>query len=145
MNSVHEYFSKAFNMFTWISTMIFIFSGIFIALFWGSHTQLGLSYVFGVLVMSAVFSLVGTPVMNMEKAGKKKMALFQALYFLFVNMGVVATGFFLNWFTTENKAMVAGFEVTIIFVYGMLTVIMNVNDRKTANRMNERLKNLREN
>lgn len=144
MNSVREYFSRAFNMFAWISTMIFFFSGIFIALFWGPHTKLSLDYIFAVLSMAALFALVGTPLFNMEKAGKRKMAVLQTSYFLFVNAVVVATGFFLKWFTMENKAMVAGFEVTIIFVYAVLTIILHINGRMTANKMNQRLKNLPE-
>ena len=40
---------RFFDRFAIITTVIFLFSGIFIAVFWGTSTEIHLSYVFAVL------------------------------------------------------------------------------------------------
>ena len=49
---------RFFDRFAIITTVIFLFSGIFIAVFWGTSTEIHLSYVFAVLIISFVLSAI---------------------------------------------------------------------------------------
>lgn len=133
---------RFFDRFAIITTVIFLFSGIFIAVFWGTSTEIHLSYVFAVLIISFVLSAIYYPIEMDEKMSRKKRLVLNILYFLIVNVSVAITGFYLGWFTMENKKMLAGFEFTILAVYAVIMLIMWFHDKHTADKMNDRLRHI---
>ncbi|MBQ0038954.1 MAG: DUF3021 family protein [Treponema sp.] len=134
------------NMFSSMVAAIFLFSGIFIAVFWGFDINLGLSYVFAVLGLSFVFTILYIPVKLSEEwnISKGVSIAINALFFLLVNVIVVITGFLLEWFAADDMKMIIGFEVTIIMVYCSITFISWYSARNIANKMNDRLKEISE-
>lgn len=133
---------RTFDLFTRITTMIFLFSGIFIAVFWNPSAKIQLSYIFAVIILSLVLSVFHIPLDVDEKMSKRKTVILNILFFCIVNVSVAVVGFYLEWFNLENKAMLAGFEITILAVYFGATAITWFFDRNVANKMNDRLKEI---
>lgn len=133
---------RTFDLFTRITTMIFLFSGIFIAVFWNPSAKIQLSYIFAVIILSLVLSIFHIPLDVDEKMSKRKTVILNILFFCIVNVSVTVVGFYLEWFNLENKAMLAGFEITILAVYFGATAITWFFDRNVANKMNDRLKEI---
>ena len=59
-------FMSVVNMISVISTLIFLMSGMFIAIFWGPKTVLGLSYIFVIIGMSVVYGILYIPILLSE-------------------------------------------------------------------------------
>lgn len=133
---------RTFDRFAIITTLIFLFSGIFVAVFWGPNARLGLSYVFAVLILSFVLSVAYSPIELDEKMSRKKRLVLNILFFLLVNVSVAGTGFYLEWFNMENKKMLAGFEFTILTVYAVTMLLTWIHDKQTADKMNDRLRHI---
>lgn len=133
---------RTFDLFTRITTMVFLFSGIFIAVFWNPSAKIQLSYIFAVIILSLVLSVFHIPLDVDEKMSKRKTVILNILFFCIVNVSVAVIGFYLEWFNLENKAMLAGFEITILAVYFGATAITWFFDRNVANKMNDRLKEI---
>lgn len=133
---------RTFDLFTRITTMVFLFSGIFIAVFWNPSAKIQLSYIFAVIILSLVLSVFHIPLDVDEKMSKRKTVILNILFFCIVNVSVAVVGFYLEWFNLENKVMLAGFEITILAVYFGATAITWFFDRNVANKMNDRLKEI---
>ena len=133
-------FMSVVNMISVISTLIFL-----IAIFWGPKTVLGLSYIFVIIGMSVVYGILYIPILlsenwNLSKWGSVAM---NATYFLLINVSVVVVGFHLDWFDAGNLRMLVGFEVCIILVYVLASVIRWISDFNTASKMNDKLRQIR--
>ena len=138
-------FMSVVNMISVISTLIFLMSGMFIAIFWGPKTVLGLSYIFVIIGMSVVYGILYIPILlsenwNLSKWGSVAM---NATYFLLINVSVVVVGFHQDWFDAGNLRMLVGFEVCIILVYVLASVIRWISDFNTASKMNDKLRQIR--
>lgn len=138
-------FMSIVNMISVIATLIFLISGIFIAIFWGPKTVLDLTYIFVIIGMSVVYGILYIPILLSENWNISKWGSFamNATYFLLINVSVVVIGFHLDWFDAGNLRMLAGFEVCIILVYVLSSVIRWISDVNTASKMNDKLRQIR--
>lgn len=128
------------NIFTRISTGIFFFSGIYIAIFFGFEPELSVAYIFVILGLSAIFALGRLLVFQDETASKKIKLIQEICYFCFVNIIVLVVGFFSHWFSLSNVKTVIGMEVTILTVYITTMFITYRIEANTASKLNEKLK-----
>ena len=120
--------SHLLNMFCLISVTVFVFSSIYICIFCGSGTLLPLSYIVGVLFIGLVSSLAYIPLLSDKEYSKRAMVVLNTLHFLFVNAVVIATGYYLEWFSPKT---LPAMELTIIVVYAAVNVISYfINDRE---------------
>lgn len=123
-----EKISRLINLFCSITAAIFIFSSIYICIFWGINIQLPLAYIFGVLLIGLVSTLAYIPLLSDKEFSKLAMIVMNTLHFLFVNAVVLATGYFLEWFSART---LPAMELTIIVVYAAVNVISYfINDRE---------------
>lgn len=123
-----EKISRLINLFCSITAAIFIFSSIYICIFWGINIQLPLAYIFGVLLIGLVSTLSYIPLLSDKEFSKLAMIVMNTLHFLFVNAVVLATGYFLEWFSART---LPAMELTIIVVYAAVNVISYfINDRE---------------
>ena len=129
------------DIFARISASIFLFSSIYISLFWGVQTDINLSYIWGVLFISLAATIVRIPFFSDKEISKTKMLVYNVLYFLFVNILVLVIGYKLEWFYLNERKMLWGIEITIIVVYICVMVISYMFDYQIAEKMNEKLKN----
>lgn len=123
-----EKISRLINLFCSITAAIFIFSSIYICIFWGINIQLPLAYIFGVLLIGLVSTLSYIPLLSDKEFSKLAMIVMNTLHFLFVNAVVLATGYFLEWFSART---LPAMELTIIVVYAAVNAISYfINDRE---------------
>jgi hypothetical protein len=132
------------DVFARIATCIFIFSSIYITIFWGPHTDIGISYVWGVLFIALVCTLARIPLLFTDTFSKTKIIVSNIVYFVFVNVLVIAVGYYLQWFDPSQRKMIVGIEITIFVVYLMVMVVSYLLDLQTANKMNKKLQNRKE-
>lgn len=125
------------NVFSCVATMIFIFSSIYIALFFGIKAP---SYVWGVLAISLFAAIIRIPIFVLKEMSKVHMLIYNVVYFILINIAVLITGYYLEWFYLSNTKMVIGMEITIIIVSVCVLFIMHLIDLHAAEQMNEKLK-----
>lgn len=131
-----EKVSRLINLFCSITAAIFIFSSIYICIFWGVNTQLPLAYIFGVLFIGLVSTLAYIPLLSEKELSKRAMVVMNTLHFLFVNAVVLATGYFLKWFSART---LPAMELTIIVVYAAVNVISYFINNREAKKLTELL------
>ena len=127
------------NLFTRITTGIFLFSGIYILIFFGTEPGLSIIYVFAIIGMSALFALVRTLIYKEDTISKKAKLIQEICFFLFVNAVVLAAGFVLRWFNVKNLKTVVGMEITIFAVYFSVMIITYTMEVRIADKMNKKL------
>lgn len=137
-------FKKVFDTFCYISTLVFLFSAIYCMIFWGNSVQLNLSYVWGVLGISVVDSILYIFLEAENETSKLKVIFFRIIYFLIANANVLIVGFYLEWFEISNKQMVIGIEIVFLIIYLIITLIEYLRNAKTAELMNKILKSRKE-
>lgn len=137
-------FKKVFDIFCYISTLVFLFSAIYCMIFWGNSVQLNLSYVWGVLGISVVDSILYIFLEAENETSKLKVIFFRIIYFLIANANVLIVGFYLEWFEISNKQMVIGIEIVFLIIYLIITLIEYLRNAKTAELMNKILKSRKE-
>ncbi len=127
-------------IFAQVSTAIFVFSSIYISICFGQDVNLDLSYVWGVLFIAFISSIARIPLLGDREFSKTKMLVANIIYFLFVNILVLVTGYFLEWFYITELKMTIGIEITIIVVYIVTMLIAYKLDSQEAEKMNQKLK-----
>lgn len=137
-------FKKVFDTFCYISTLVFLFSAIYCMIFWGNSVQLKISYVWGVLGISVVDSILYIFLEAENETSKLKVIFFRVIYFLVANANVLIVGFYLDWFDISNKQMVIGVEIVFLIIYLIITLIEYLRNAKTAELMNKILKSRKE-
>lgn len=137
-----EFFKRFLDYFSRIVTLILCFSSLYILFFWGADALINISYIWGVLALSAFCtfaSLIFPLAARKGEISKLKMIFLQVVFFLVINVAVFITGFLCKWFSFEYKIMLIGMELVIIVVFILVNVISYIADSKTAKKMNERL------
>jgi hypothetical protein len=134
-------FRSLFDLWMKISVLVFFFSGIYIAVFFGTDTRIPLSYIFSVFATSALCAL-GTLILPDAKLhlSRKENNLRILLHFLYLNLVIFGCGYFLGWYDIHNIAMVLTMELIIIAVYISVLLLNYQNDARTADELNQKLK-----
>lgn len=135
-----DFIDTFINLFTRIVTSVLVFSGLYILFFWGPNTTIEVSYIFAVLGLSLFLALTRTPIVMAENITSMQALILHIAYFILVNTTVAVIGFLLKWFSMDNKRMLVCFELLIIVVYAVVTLLCYFIDCNTTNKMNERLK-----
>lgn len=133
------------DVFGKITLGVLLATAIFITVFWGSDAQIGVAVLWQVLIVSAICSV--PTVLFTTDSGKEvsKRAMFfsQLFYFLFVNVVVLGLGNLFGWFSFQNPYMVLLMEILIIVVHVVVSTVCYLNDRATAQNMNEKLQEMK--
>ncbi|MGN0729401.1 DUF3021 family protein [Treponema sp.] len=132
-------FSKVLNIFCLISTGIFLCSGIYCFICWGPDVQLSLSYILGVFLISFFSSVFYIPFFSGREFSKAALLFFRAVYFLVVNLMVLAVGYKLGWFKIGNGKMIIGMEITVAAVFLIVHVVEYIRGLQEAKKMNVRI------
>ncbi len=132
------------DMFAKLSTTIFVFSSIYIAIFNGVRVSLSISYIWGVLALALVLTLVYAPFITEKEVSKKRFLIYNICYFVFADLVVLLFGFLLKWFSFEHPLSIMAMELTFVVVFIVVHLIMYFSAKSTADKMNEQLKKLKE-
>ncbi|MCQ2591732.1 MAG: DUF3021 family protein [Treponema sp.] len=131
------------DMFSKLSTAIFFFSSIYIAIFVGFDGGLSVSYIWGVLALSFIICLARLPFCFDKEMTKKKYILWNVFFFIFANIVVLVFGFLLGWFNLKAPATIIGMEITYIAVSIVIWVLICMSMKHSADKMNQQLKKIK--
>lgn len=130
-----------FDLFARIATLIFLFSSIYIIIFFGVETELNVLFSLVILAIALICTVLHFALFGNKEMSKKRMLITKIIYFISVNLIVLTAGYFFHWFNINDHKMLLGLEITIILVYTSVLVISHLFDLHTAEKMNEKLKN----
>lgn len=141
MNKLFRILHYLWNVFSWIVTGVTCVTAIYIMVFWGAHTSIGVELLWQILSVSAVCSL-GSLVLYNEKTefSKKEMLVRCCFLFIYVDIIVLACGFLFHWFYFSNWKMVTGMELCIIAVFAVTIGLSSFTGQKEADAMNKKLR-----
>lgn len=131
---------KLFNLFCRIVTIIFVISAAYISVLFGFSVNLRLTYVLGILGISVVMTLAAIPFFVDCNMSKVKMFVCQTAYFVFVNALVLVAGYFFDWFCMDRISTLIALELCVVAVYVILMVISYSSEKKTAEKMIEKIR-----
>lgn len=134
-------FNALFTVFTRVCTLSFIFSSIYICVFFGRHSLINLEYVWGILLIGLVSAIGYIPFLSEKELSKGRMIFSRVLYFILIDAVVLFVGYRLKWYIPEEKRTVIGIELSVIAALICLVIVSYISDSNKANKMNEVLKN----
>ena len=107
--------------------------------FWGTERIFSALDILGILLIGIVSAICIIPFMSEKEYSKKGLLALNILYFLELNIASLVIGFILKWFCFEVISSVVLFELVIIAVYVIVSVINYKIDLNEANVMNKKL------
>ncbi len=129
------------NVFTRVCTLSFIFSSIYIWIFFGRYSLLNLEYVWGILLIALVSAVGYIPFISEKELSKSIMIISRAIYFILLDAVILFVGYRLKWYIPEEKRTVIGIELSVIAALICMGIVSYIADSNKANKMNEILKN----
>ncbi|MCR5288678.1 MAG: hypothetical protein K6E51_01655 [Treponema sp.] len=131
-------------IFSLIVTAIFLIDSVFLYIFKGKQAVLSAVDIMFILLDAFICAVCYLPLLSDKGISKMKMFFLQIGYAFTVNIIVLVTGHFLNWFSFKNPASFFEFEAVILFSYILAFFTAYKIDSGTADKMNEKLKQINE-
>ena len=144
MEHILEKIRAIFQMYIQIVAFVILGSAIYITVFWGYHCELDGDILWEIIGVSALCSLCTPILMSKRELSKRAMLFREILHFVMINVIVLFSGFCFEWFYVEDWKRIVGMELTIVGVYIAVCTIYYVMNRKTAEEMNRKLKEIQE-
>ncbi|POP31483.1 DUF3021 domain-containing protein [Lactonifactor longoviformis] len=129
-------------MFFRITTGIVFVTAVYIGIFWGSGSEIGVNILWQILMVSALCTLGSLllPCGAEKEVSKRGMLVRMILYFIYVNAVVLGCGLWFAWFSPSKPHMLAGMEVCIIGVFAIVTSVSYFSAYRMAEQMNRKLR-----
>lgn len=141
MDRVIKSLKGIISLFTKITTLVIIVTAIYIMIFWGEDTILGVKILWQIIVVSGICSLgyLILPDEEQKEVSKASMLLRHIALFLYVNIIVMGSGIYFEWFYTTNWKMILGMLTCIVIVFVIITSVSYFVNNKIAEQMNKKL------
>ena len=112
---MRQYWKITFDLFCRITACCFFFSSLYILFFEGRDVQVGLDYVWGILILAALTALITRilPAFSERKLTRGGIFLRFLLHFLGTNAIVMATGYRLRWYEPGDIAAIGAMLLII--------------------------------
>ena len=129
------------DVFAKITLGVLLASAAYISAIWGFDAQISVQILWQILIVSAVCSIpiLMFPADDEKELSKKGMLVRHFIYFVYVNGTVLGFGTLFEWFSTDKPEMVILMEILIVFVYAGVNLIYYMNDHAEAEKMNQKL------
>lgn len=125
-------------MFSKLTTAILLCSSVYIFCFNGFDATLGVAYIWGVLGISLLLSVAYLPFLN--ELSKKAYIIWTIVYALFANIVVMGVALLLGWVSVKVPSSIIGMEIVFIVVYAVVWFFMWLSLKRSAQVLNEKLK-----
>ncbi|MBQ0167965.1 MAG: DUF3021 family protein [Treponema sp.] len=126
------------EMFSKLTTAILLCSSVYIFCFNGFDATLGVAYIWGVLGISLLLSVAYLPFLN--ELSKKAYIIWTIVYALFANIVVMGVALLLGWVSVKVPSSIIGMEIVFIVVYAVVWFFMWLSLKRSAQVLNEKLK-----
>lgn len=137
-------FNFLLDMFAKLSTAIFLFSSIYIAIFNGIEKSMSVTYIWGVLAQAFLLTVAYIPLIPETEFSKKRLLIINICYFIFADIVVLGFGLFLKWFSISHPVTIIAMEITFVVVFVVVYSIMYISAKSSAAKMNEQLKKIKQ-
>lgn len=127
-------------IFARITTAVAFVTVIYVTIFWGPDCEVEIGLIWQIMAIGAISALGDLIVYTRRECSKWRMLFKRVLYFLFVNAAVMGFAYWFGWIYPSNWKMFVAMEISIILVFAIENIICYLADYKTAEEMNQRLK-----
>lgn len=125
--------------FTRITTIIMICAALFIFIFWGKDTELDYLILLQIPFIGALTSIPCALLFHNDRLSRKAFLCRNILFYLYVNVLVFIFGYAFSWIKPGDKAMQIGLFFDILVVFLLVGIVSYIFDKRTSNKLNERL------
>lgn len=133
-----ERVKKMETTFVYVTTLVVLATALYITVFWGTDLKLGVEILWQILLTSFLTS-VGMLFCPKGEPSKKQFVVKEILYYIYVNIVVLTSGFIYEWFYLEDIKMVIGMLILIAVVYIIINVVLFLKDISLTKKLNEKL------
>lgn len=129
------------SLFARITTGVLFVAAVFINVFYGNDCDIEVKLLWQILLVSGVCALGALilPFDAKREVSKYSMLICMLIYYFFVNVVVLLSGFYFEWFYIDNWKQVLGMVVAIAFVFVVVTLITYHAEYQVAEKMNRKL------
>jgi len=135
LKSMAEFFEK-------ITTGILFVTAIYIPAFYGWDEALHVKILWQILLLSVVCTLgsIIMPLGEEKEVSRNSMLIRHSLYYIYINVVVLALGYLFGWFSFQNAGQVFGMLLAIAFVYIAVALVCYWIQLREAEKINRKLK-----
>ncbi len=138
-------FKNFFDFFARITLGEMIVFPLFMTVFWGADASVTVSLIWSLLISAFVCALVSVILSHFffrggREPSKRRIIVFYIISFVLMNVIVISSGLIFDWFGSDLLPQILGLSGAVAFVYALVVVLSGINDKKTADKMNERLR-----
>ncbi len=130
------------DLFEKIVVGVTVVTAIYIPVFYGWKTHVGVHILWQILGLSLVCALgsVILPLEDGREVSRKSMLVRTILYYIYINVVVLGLGLLFDWFTFQNMPQVLGMGISIAAVFLAVYFFSYCAQCREAERMNEKLR-----
>lgn len=135
LKSMAEFFEK-------ITTGILFVTAVYIPAFYGWDQVLHVEILWQILLLSVVCTLgsIIMPLGEEKEVSRNSMLMRHSLYYIYINVVVLALGYLFDWFSFQNAGQVFGMVLAIAFVYIAVALVCYWIQLREAEKINRKLK-----
>lgn len=135
LKSMAEFFEK-------ITTGILFVTAVYIPAFYGWDQVLHVEILWQILLLSVVCTLgsIIMPLGEEKEVSRNSMLMRHSLYYIYINVVVLALGYVFDWFSFQNAGQVFGMVLAIAFVYIAVALVCYWIQLREAEKINRKLK-----
>ena len=129
------------SLFVRITTGVLFVTAVYVSVFYGIESDIEVKLLWQILLVSSICSLGAfiLPFDTKREVSKYSLLICMIIYYLFVNVVVLLSGFYFEWFYIGNWKQVLGMVVAIAFVFVVVTLVTYWAEYQVADKMNQKL------
>lgn len=128
---------EIFLTFCMVTTGIVFATLIYVKIFYGMN-DLNADILWQILVTSFLCSL-GNMIHPMREVGKRRFIVDLLLHYLYINVIVLGTGNYFEWFDLSVPSMTLGMMILIIIIFIAISAAIWTMETRESRRLNEKL------
>lgn len=137
-----EKIKKFLFAFACITTFVVFASAVYITIFW-KDAMLGVEILWQLLSVSFICCL-GSFIYPSEELPKNQFLVRIIIQYIYINLVVMGSGLFFEWFYLDQMGMVMGMFLMIAIIFIIMTLLLTVKDQKEATKLNKKLEEYHE-
>lgn len=136
-NAIIRRIKQSFLTFCMVTTGIVFATLIYVKIFYGMN-DLDADILWQILVTSFLCSL-GNLIHPMREVGKRRFMVDVLLHYLYINVVVLGTGDYFEWFDLSVPSMTLGMMILILIIFVAISAVIWTMETRESRRLNEKL------
>lgn len=129
------------SLFEKITAGILFVTALYISIFYGWDFDIQVEVLWQILILSIICTLGSffLPIEEEKEVPRNAMLIRMVLYYVYINIVVLACGFYFGWFSFSQRNQVLGMAAAIAFVFAVVLGLSYWQGSREAGRMNRKL------